>query len=68
MNPILIALIVIPSIISFCMGALISSEISDKRRRAQQRTQKPAQRIFTVQEYTVQPGVLDINFPNTEGF
>lgn len=68
MNPILIALIVIPSVISFCMGALISSEIHD--RRTQQKIRKPAQRskrTFTVQEYIIQPGALDLHFPNTEG-
>lgn len=59
------------SVLSFIAGGLVISEIYDrKHKRELQRSTRPAhitvQRKVRVQHYTVQPGALDISFPNTE--
>lgn len=63
--------VVLVSFLSFLAGGLMISAIDDrKHKRALQRAVRPAhieiQRQVRVQNYTVQPGALDIDFPNTE--
>ena len=60
------------SLISFGAGGLVATVLSDRdHERELQRAVRPAhiivlQRTTKVQEFTVQPGAMDLNFPNTE--
>jgi hypothetical protein len=59
------------ALISFGAGGLAGTAISERKYRQElQRKVRPAHihihRTSQVQEYIVQPGALDISFPNTE--
>lgn len=63
-------LIVGVALVSFGAGGLVATELSARdHKRELQRLTRPAHiHIHTAQirDYTVQPGALDIRFPNTE--
>lgn len=60
------------SFLSFLMGGLVVADITERKlKRKLRKSRKPAQskiqRLVKVQHFTVQPGAMDVHFPNTEG-